>query len=66
MTDLILSILMLAGAALVVGGIYVLRQGINKKQGILMLIAAAVMFLNVGIWSIPVPEQNAPVASANE
>jgi len=62
MTNLILSLLMLAGAALVAGGVYVLRKGINKKQGWLMLLAAAVMFANVGIWTIPVPESNQPVA----
>ncbi len=63
MTNLILSVLMLAGAALVAGGVYVLRKGINKKQGWLMLLAAAVMFANVGIWTIPVPESNQPVAA---
>lgn len=63
MTNLILSLLMLAGAALVAGGVYVLRKSINKKQGWLMLLAAAVMFANVGIWTIPVPESNQPVAA---
>ncbi|MFT7359289.1 MAG: putative permease [Parasphingorhabdus sp.] len=62
MTNLILSVLMLAGAALFAGGIYVLRKGINKKQGWLMLVAAAVMFANVGIWTIPTPESNLPVS----
>ncbi len=57
MTNWVLSILMLAGAALLGGGIYLLRTGKNRKQGILMLVAAAVMFVNVGIWSIPTPEQ---------
>lgn len=56
MTDWILSILMLAGAALTGGGVYVLRQGTNKRQGILMLVAASVMFANVAILSIPVPQ----------
>ena len=62
MTNLILSILMLAGAALLLGGIYILRKGINRKQGWLMILAAAVMFANVGIWTIPVPETNQPVS----
>lgn len=62
MTNLILSILMLAGTALLVGGIYILRKGINRKQGWLMILAAAVMFANVGIWTIPVPETNQPVS----
>ncbi len=62
MTNLILSVLMLAGAALLAGGIYMLRKGINRRQGWLMILAAAVMFANVGIWSIPVPQSNQPVS----
>ena len=62
MTNLILSVLMLAGAALLAGGIIVLRRGTNKKQGWLMILAAAVMFANVAIGSIPVPQSNQPVA----
>tara|TARA_R110001606_G_scaffold105716_3_gene230011 strand:- start:589 stop:792 length:204 start_codon:yes stop_codon:yes gene_type:complete len=62
MSNLILSILMLAGAALLAGGIYILRRGTNRKQGLLMLVAAAVMFANVGIWTIPTPESNQPVS----
>jgi hypothetical protein len=62
MTNLILSVLMLAGAALLAGGIYMLRKGINRKQGWLMLVAAAVMFANVGIWMIPTPQSNQPIA----
>ncbi|WP_417621687.1 hypothetical protein [Parasphingorhabdus sp.] len=66
MSDLILSILMLAGAALLAGGIYVLRKGINKKQGLLMLVAAAVMFANVGIWLIPTPDANVPASPQSD
>lgn len=62
MSELILSILMLAGTALLAGGVYVLRKGSNRKQGWLMLVAAAVMFANVGIGLIPVPEPNQPMA----
>ncbi len=61
MSDLILSILMLAGTALLAGGVFVLRKGVNKRQGWLMLVAAAVMFANVGIGMIPVPDSNQPV-----
>ncbi len=62
MSDLILSILMLAGTALLAGGVYILYKGTNKKQGLLMLVAAAVMFANVGIWLIPTPESNQPLS----
>ena len=54
---------MLAGAALLAGGIFVLRKGVNKKQGWLMLVAAAVMFVNVGIGLIPVPDSNQPLSA---
>ena len=66
MSELILSILMLAGAALLAGGVYVLRKGINRKQGWLMLLAAGVMFANVAIGLIPVPEQNRPVSQPTD
>ncbi|MEW4466823.1 hypothetical protein AB1K62_03195 [Parasphingorhabdus sp. JC815] len=53
MADWILSVLMLAGAGLLAGGIYLIRSGRNKKQGALMLAASAVMFINVAIWTVP-------------
>lgn len=55
MADWILSVLMLAGAGLLVGGVYLIRTGKNKKQGVLMLVAAAVMFANVAILTVPTP-----------
>lgn len=48
----LLSILVLASFALVAGGIYFLVKRKERKQGILMLIAAAVMFGNVLVWTI--------------
>ena len=53
MADWVLSILMLAGIGLLIGGIYLIRSGKNKKQGVLMLGASAVMFINVEIWTVP-------------
>ncbi|GAA0483820.1 hypothetical protein GCM10009096_27910 [Parasphingorhabdus litoris] len=58
MANWVLSILMLAGFGLMAGGIYLIRKGINKKQGVLMLIASAVMFANVGIWTIPTADSS--------
>lgn len=66
MTDLVASILMFAGAALLVGGIYILRKGANKRQGWLMLVAAAVMFGNVAILSIPIADGNGPPGVEND
>lgn len=56
LADWILSVLMLAGAGLLAGGIYLIRTGKNKKQGVLMLVASAVMFANVAIWTVPTPD----------
>lgn len=53
---------MLSGAALVAGSVYLIRTGKNRKQGWLMLVAAAVMFMNVAIWTIPAPEQGAVIS----
>ncbi|HEX8623970.1 MAG TPA: LPXTG cell wall anchor domain-containing protein [Allosphingosinicella sp.] len=48
----LLSILVLATFALVAGAIYLLVKRRERKQGILMLIAAAVMFGNVLVWTV--------------
>lgn len=51
----ILSLLMLAGLALSVGGVYLIaKKPENRRQGWLMIVAALVMFGNVAIWAIPV------------
>lgn len=51
---LLMSLLMLAGFALTAGGIYTLRSRGDRKRGILMLVAAAVMFGNVAILTVPI------------
>lgn len=56
MTGLILSILMLAGMALLAGGAYLLAKRRDRKRGVLMLIAAVVMFGNVAVWLMPTPD----------
>lgn len=48
----LLSILVLASFALVAGGTYLLVRRGERKQGILMLVAAAVMFGNVLVWTV--------------
>ncbi|MGF7169401.1 divalent metal cation (Fe/Co/Zn/Cd) transporter [Sphingobium xanthum] len=55
MSGTILSILMLAGIALTIGGVHLLVKKREHKQGWLMLVAALVMFFNVAMWSIPFP-----------
>ncbi|MBW8911677.1 MAG: hypothetical protein JF564_07300 [Sphingomonas sp.] len=50
---LILSMLMVAAILLGAGGIWLLAKGRDRKRGILMLVAAIVMFANVLIWAWP-------------
>ncbi|MCE7797494.1 hypothetical protein LWE61_13135 [Sphingobium sufflavum] len=53
MAGTILSILMLAGVALLSGGFYLIFRMRDTKRGLLMLLAAVVMFANVAIWIAP-------------
>lgn len=48
----LLSIAVLAAFALAGGGLYLLIRRGERKQGILMLIAAIVLFANVLIWTL--------------
>lgn len=48
----LLSIAVLATFALVAGAAYLLVKRKERKQGVLMLIAAAVLFGNVLIWTV--------------
>ncbi|HZV57198.1 MAG TPA: hypothetical protein VFF89_05940 [Sphingobium sp.] len=54
MSAVILSILMLAGFALTIGGLYLIGWRRDAKRGWLMLAAAMVMFGNVAILTMPV------------
>jgi drug/metabolite transporter superfamily protein YnfA len=64
--DLILSILVLAALAMIVGAIFLWRRGGPKKQVWLMLLAAAVMIANVLIWTLPNKDGTAPIDRAAE
>jgi hypothetical protein len=46
----LLSVLMLVAFALGAGGLYLLVKRRERKQGVLMLVAAAVALANVLIW----------------
>jgi hypothetical protein len=48
---LLLSLLMLAGFALTGGGIYTLVKAKDRTRGVLMIVAALVMFGNVAIMT---------------
>lgn len=56
MIGAILSLLMLAGALLVGGGIYAIAKLNDRKRGILMIVAGMVMFGNVAITALPGPD----------
>lgn len=47
-----LSLAVLASFALVGGGIYLLVKREERRQGMLMLVAALVLFVNVLIWTL--------------
>ena len=47
-----LAIVMIAAALLVFGGIKLLRPRDTRTRGILMLVAAAVLVMNVMIWTV--------------
>lgn len=51
-SPLIMSLLMLAGFALAAGGVYTLARLKDRTKGILMLVAALVMFGNVAILTL--------------
>ncbi|RIA45610.1 hypothetical protein DFR49_0131 [Hephaestia caeni] len=46
------AIAMLAAFALVIGGIVLIRQGEDRRKGVLMLVMAAVLVGNVLIWTM--------------
>ncbi len=48
-----LSVAVIAAFALAIGGTYLLIKRRERKQGLLMLLAAAVFFINVLIWTLP-------------
>ena len=50
---LALSIAVLAAFALAIGGGWLLFKRKERKQGLLMLLAALVLTLNVLIWTLP-------------
>ena len=54
--NIALSLLVLTAIALVLGAVALLKRGGHRKQAVLMLVLAAVMILNLVIWTLPTPE----------
>lgn len=61
--DIALSLLVLAAIALTGGGYVLFRQG-RRKQAVLMLLLAAVMVLNLAIWTVPMEDGQSLTTSA--
>lgn len=59
--NLVLSIVMLAAGALVVGAFVLWRRGVPAKQPLLMLLLAAIAVVNVLIWTVPDASGEAPL-----
>jgi hypothetical protein len=57
----VLSIIMLAAGALVVGAYVLWRRGVPAKQPLLMLLLAAIAVANVLIWTLPDASGDAPL-----
>lgn len=51
-SSLIMSLLMLAGFALAAGGVYLTAKRKDRRRGLLMMVAALVMWGNVAILSL--------------
>ncbi|WP_374405074.1 hypothetical protein [Pelagerythrobacter sp.] len=60
MLGTVLSIIMLAGIALIVGAVFLWRKGGSRKQVLLMIVMALVCFANVAIWTVPDASGDAP------
>ena len=64
--EAVLSILVLAAIALLLGAFVAWRHGRPKGQIMLMLLLAAVMILNVAIWTLPDKSGEAPLSRSIE
>ena len=62
----VLSLLMLTAIALVAGAIFLWRTRGWGKQVALMLVLAAVMAVNVAIWTLPNERGHAPIGQTLE
>ena len=60
-TSTVLSILVLAAIALLVGAFILWRKGGASRQVTLMVILAVVAIANIAIWTVPDADGNAPI-----
>ncbi len=62
--DTVLSILVLAAVALIIGAVALWRRGGQAKQVWLMLLLAAIIVGNVLVWVVPDSTGKAPVSQS--
>lgn len=62
--DLVLSILVLAAIALVIGAAVLWRRGGRTKQVLLMLLLAAIVAGNLALWLVPYENGKVPLSEA--
>ncbi len=62
MTEIVLSIMMLAALALVAGAAVLWRRTGEVKNPALMVLLAAIAVINVLIWTLPTAGGEAPIA----
>lgn len=56
----ILSLLVFLIVALLAGALYLWRRPGHRRQAVLMLVLAAVVAVNVAIWTLPYADGGAP------
>ncbi len=66
MTDIVLSLVMLAALALVAGAYAMWRRTGELKQPALMLVLAGIALINVLIWTVPTTDGTAPIEQVGE
>lgn len=66
MTDIVLSIVMLAALALVAGAFALWRRTGEAKNPALMVLLALIAVINVLIWTVPSSDGKAPIEQVKE
>ena len=66
MLSTVLSVLVLAAFALVLGAIYLWRKPGMRRQALLMLVLAAIAIVNVGIWTLPDGQGRSPIGQLGD
>ena len=52
LSDWVMALAVIAAFLLVLGGIRLVRTRQSRKQGVLMIVAALVILMNVMIWTV--------------